>query len=185
MFFSPLLCTMVNNKNYIRGEMRIMREKRRVPYRVYLSEQELPTSWYNIEADLPTPLKPALNPASNKPVTLDYLSSIYPKDLILQEVTTERFIDIPEEVQELYKSFRPSPLCRAYRLEQELDTPARIYYKYEGVTPSGSHKLNTAIPQVYYNKISGVRRLATETGAGQWGSALSIAASMFDLECTV
>ena len=162
-----------------------MREKRRVPYRVYLSEQELPTSWYNIQADLPTPLKPALNPATKKPVTPDDLSSIFPKDLILQEVTTERFIDIPEEVQELYKSFRPSPLCRAYRLEQELDTPARIYYKYEGVTPSGSHKLNTAIPQVYYNKISGVRRLATETGAGQWGSALSIAASMFDLECTV
>ena len=162
-----------------------MSKMRKVPYKVYLSENELPDKWYNIQADMPTPLKPPLNPITKKPVTPDDLSAIFPEGLIFQEATTERYIDIPEEVMELYKSFRPSPLCRAYRLEEALDTPAKIYYKYEGVTPSGSHKLNSAIPQAYYNKIAGIKRLATETGAGQWGSALSIAAKMFGLECTV
>ncbi|MDK2800941.1 MAG: tryptophan synthase beta chain [Clostridiales bacterium] len=157
----------------------------KVPYKIYLSEKELPTKWYNIQADMPTPLKPPLNPQTKKPVSPEDLAAIFPKDLILQEVSQEQYIDIPEEVQELYKSFRPSPLCRAYRLEKALGTPARIYYKYEGVTPSGSHKLNTAIPQVYYNKIVGIKRLSTETGAGQWGSALSIATKMFGLACTV
>jgi tryptophan synthase beta chain len=157
----------------------------RVPYKTYLEEKELPTRWYNILPDLPTPLKPPLSPQTQKPVGPDDLGVIFPESLIMQEVSSETYIDIPEEVQELYKSFRPSPLCRAYRLEEALDTPARIYYKYEGVTPSGSHKLNTAIPQAYYNKKAGIKRLATETGAGQWGSALSIAASMFGLECVV
>ncbi len=159
--------------------------KSRVPYKTYLSEKELPTRWYNILPDLPTPLQPPLNPQTQKPVGPEDLGVIFPESLIRQEVSPEPYIDIPEEVQELYRSFRPSPLCRAYRLEQALDTPARIYYKYEGVTPSGSHKLNTAIPQAYYNKKAGIKRLATETGAGQWGSALSIAASMFGLECLV
>ncbi len=162
-----------------------MRKISKVPYKVYLSEKELPTQWYNIQADMPTPLKPSLDPATKAPVAFDDLAAIFPKDLILQEVSTQRYVDIPEEVQEIYKSFRPSPLCRAYRLEQALQTPARIYYKYEGITPSGSHKLNTAIPQAYYNKIAGIKRLSTETGAGQWGSALSIAAKMFGLDCTV
>jgi tryptophan synthase beta chain len=165
--------------------MRKMRKISKVPYKVYLSEKELPTQWYNIQADMPTPLKPSLNPATKAPVAFDDLAAIFPKDLILQEVSTQRYVNIPEEVQEIYKSFRPSPLCRAYRLEQALQTPARIYYKYEGITPSGSHKLNTAIPQAYYNKIAGIKRLSTETGAGQWGSALSIAAKMFGLDCTV
>jgi tryptophan synthase beta chain len=158
--------------------------KKRVPYRVYLSEEELPKQWYNIQADMPNVPDPYVNP-KGEPLRPEDLSAIFPAGLIEQEVSTERYIDIPEEVQEIYKSFRPSPLCRAYGLEKALDTPARIYYKYEGVTPSGSHKLNTAIPQVYYNKQAGIKRISTETGAGQWGSALSIAAGMFGLECTV
>lgn len=157
----------------------------RVPYKVYLSEEELPKSWYNIQADMPTPIKPALNPQTRKPLGPDDLAAIFPNDLIYQEVSTERYIEIPKEVLELYKSFRPSPLCRAYNLEKKLGTPAKIYYKYEGANPSGSHKLNTAIPQVYFNKIAGIKRLSTETGAGQWGSALSAATKMFDIECTV
>lgn len=158
---------------------------KKVPYKIYLEESELPKQWYNIQADMPNKLKPALNPQTGKPLGPEDLSAIFPMDLIIQEVSQERYIDIPEEVQEMYKSFRPSPLCRAYGLEKALDTPAKIYYKYEGVTPSGSHKLNTAIPQAYYNKKAGIKRLSTETGAGQWGSALSIAARMFGLECTV
>ncbi len=157
----------------------------KVPNRIFLSEDEMPKSWYNIQADMPNPLMPALNPQTKQPIGPADLSVIFPMDLILQEVTQERFVEIPEEVSDLYKAFRPSPLCRAYRLEKALDTPARIYFKYEGVSPSGSHKLNTAIPQVFYNKNAGIKRLATETGAGQWGSAVSIAAKMFGLECTV
>ncbi len=157
----------------------------KIPYKVYLSEEELPKQWYNIQADLPTPLQPGLNPQTKQPLGPQDLAVIFPMDLIMQEVSTERFIDIPEPVREVYKSFRPSPLCRAYRLEKALDTPAHIYYKYEGVTPSGSHKLNTAVPQAFYNKQAGIKRLATETGAGQWGSALSIAAQMYGLDCTV
>jgi tryptophan synthase beta chain len=158
---------------------------KKVPYKVYLNESELPGSWYNIAADMPNPVKPPLSPATMQPAGPSDLTPIFPMGLILQEVSQERYIEIPEEVQELYRSFRPSPLCRAYALEKALGTPARIYYKYEGVTPSGSHKLNTAIPQVYYNKVEGIKRLSTETGAGQWGSALSIATQMFGLECTV
>jgi len=161
-----------------------MMSKKHVPYRVYLEERELPECWYNFRADMPN-LSPYLNPATQKPVTPDDMLAIFPMELIQQEMSDERYIPIPEEVRELYRSFRPSPLCRAYGLEKLLDTPARIYYKYEGNNPSGSHKLNTAIPQAYYNKKAGIKRLATETGAGQWGTALSVASQMFGLECTV
>lgn len=155
-----------------------------VPYHVYLSEKELPESWYNIRADLPN-LSPYLNPKTNKPVTPEDMKAIFPMSLIEQEMSNQRFVEIPEEVRELYRSFRPAPLCRAYNLEKLLDTPARIYYKYEGNNPSGSHKLNTAIPQAYYNYKAGIKRLATETGAGQWGTALSVATQLFNMECTV
>jgi len=155
-----------------------------VPYRVYLSEKELPESWYNIRADLPN-LSPYLNPMTKKPVVPDDMKAIFPMALIEQEMSNERYIEIPEEVRELYHSFRPSPLCRAYNLEKVLGTPARIYYKYEGNNPSGSHKLNTAIPQAYYNYKAGIKRLTTETGAGQWGTALSVATQLFGLKCTV
>jgi len=155
-----------------------------VPYRVYLSEKELPESWYNIRADLPN-LSPYLNPMTKKPVVPDDMKAIFPMALIEQEMSNERYIEIPEEVRELYHSFRPSPLCRAYNLEKVLGTPARIYYKYEGNNPSGSHKLNTAIPQACYNYKAGIKRLTTETGAGQWGTALSVATQLFGLKCTV
>jgi len=153
--------------------------------KIFLEEKELPKQWYNIQADMPNLPKPPLNPATKQPVGPEDLSAIFPMDLIMQEVTTERWVDIPDEVQELYRLWRPSPVYRAKRLEQLLDTPAKIYYKYEGVSPSGSHKLNTSIPQAYYNKKAGIKRLSTETGAGQWGTALSQACSFFDLECTV
>lgn len=160
-------------------------KSRKVPYKIYLTEKELPTRWYNILPDLPTPLQPPLSPQTKEPVGPSDLGVIFPESLIMQEMSQENYIDIPEEIQELYRSYRPSPLYRAHRLEKVLDTPARIYYKYEGVTPSGSHKLNTAIPQAYYNKKSGIKRLTTETGAGQWGTALSIATTMFGLDCDV
>ncbi len=156
-----------------------------IPYKIHLEEHEMPTQWYNIQADLPNPLKPSLNPQTQKPLTPDDLSAIFPMPLILQEVSTERWIDIPEDILNAYKLWRPSPVHRAYNLEKALNTPAKIYYKQEGVSPAGSHKPNTAIAQAYYNKISGIKRLATETGAGQWGSALSLACSTFGLECTV
>ncbi|MFO7612080.1 MAG: TrpB-like pyridoxal phosphate-dependent enzyme [Clostridia bacterium] len=158
---------------------------KKVPYKVYLEENELPRQWYNIQADLPSPVDPYLNPQTQELVGPADLTPIFPMGLIMQEVSQERYIDIPEEVLEKYRSFRATPLCRAYALEKKLGTPAKIYYKYEGATPSGSHKLNTAIPQVYYNKIEGIKRLATETGAGQWGSALAIATQMFGIECKV
>ncbi|MDR3288171.1 MAG: TrpB-like pyridoxal phosphate-dependent enzyme [Peptococcaceae bacterium] len=153
--------------------------------KIYLSEKEIPTRWYNIQADMPNLPKPPLNPQTMKPAGPEDLTPIFPMDLILQEMGTERWIEIPEEVRELYKMWRPSPLIRARQLEKALDTPAKIYFKYEGVSPAGSHKLNSAIPQAYYNKKAGIKRLATETGAGQWGSALSIACKFFDLECVV
>ena len=134
---------------------------------------------------MPGPLAPVINPRTMQPVTPDDLLPIFPMSLIEQEVSTQRWIDIPDEVREIYKLWRPSPLFRARRLEQVLGTPAKIYYKYEGVSPAGSHKPNSAIPQAYYNKKAGIRRLATETGAGQWGSSLALACSMFGLECTV
>lgn len=153
--------------------------------KIILSEKDMPRQWYNIQADMPNPAQPPLNPATKQPAGPDDLSAIFPMPLIEQEVSTERFIDIPEEVLEIYTTWRPSPLFRAYNLEKALGTPAKIYYKHEGVSPAGSHKPNTAIAQAYYNKQAGVKRLSTETGAGQWGSSLALACSYFDLECTV
>lgn len=153
--------------------------------KILLTEKEMPTAWYNIQAHMPTLPPPPLNPQTGKPAGPEDLASIFPLVLIKQEVSTEPYIEIPEEVQRLYQLFRPTPLFRAHRLEKALDTPARIYYKYEGTSPAGSHKVNTSIPQAYYNKQAGIKRLATETGAGQWGSALSMACGFFGLECTV
>jgi tryptophan synthase beta chain len=153
--------------------------------KIILDENELPKQWYNILPDLPTPLEPPLNPATNEPIGPDDLLPIFPMGLIKQEMSQDRFIDIPEEVRDIYRLWRPSPIYRAHRLEAALKTPARIYYKNEGVSPPGSHKPNTAIAQAYFNKKEGVERLSTETGAGQWGSALSFACSLFDLECKV
>ncbi|MFO0752008.1 MAG: TrpB-like pyridoxal phosphate-dependent enzyme [Thermodesulfovibrionales bacterium] len=153
--------------------------------KILLSEKELPSQWYNIMADMPRLPRPPLHPATKQPVGPDDLGAIFPMSLIEQEVTTERWIPIPEEVREIYTLWRPAPLYRAKRLEAALKTPARIYYKYEGVSPAGSHKPNTAVPQAYYNKKAGIRRIATETGAGQWGSSIALAGSMFGLEVTV
>jgi tryptophan synthase beta chain len=153
--------------------------------RFILQEADLPKFWYNIGADLPIPPSPVLHPGTLEPVTPDFLAVLFPMDLILQEISAERYIEIPEEVREIYKLWRPTPLLRARRLEKFLDTPAHIYYKHEGVSPVGSHKPNTAIPQAFFNKIAGVKALTTETGAGQWGSALSLAGSFFDLEIEV
>lgn len=153
--------------------------------KIVLSEKEIPKQWYNIAADMPNLPKPPLHPVTRQPVGPDDLSAIFPMALIEQEVSTERWIDIPEEVIEIYSLWRPSPLYRAKRLEAALKTPARIYYKYEGVSPAGSHKPNTSIPQAYYNKKAGIKRIATETGAGQWGSSMALAGSMFGLDVTV
>lgn len=153
--------------------------------KILLPEDKIPTRWYNIIPDLPGPLDPVISPRTFQPVTPEELLAIFPPAILEQEVSTQRWIDIPEQVREIYKLWRPSPMFRAHRLEQALGTPARIYYKYEGVSPAGSHKPNSAIPQAYYNKQAGIKRLATETGAGQWGSSLALACSMFDLECTI
>lgn len=153
--------------------------------KILLSEQEIPTHWYNIMADMPNLPRPPLNPQTMEPVGPQDLTPIFPLELIKQEVSQERWIEIPEEVRELYRLWRPAPLVRAHRLEKALSTPAKIFYKYEGSSPAGSHKLNTALAQAYYNKQAGIKRLSTETGAGQWGSALSMACSFFGLECTV
>jgi tryptophan synthase beta chain len=150
-----------------------------------LGENQIPTHWYNIIPDLPAPPAPVLHPVTGKPVTPQDLLPLFPMGLIEQEVSGERWVKIPDEVRDAYRVWRPSPLFRARRLEAALKTPARIYYKYEGVSPAGSHKPNTAVPQAYYNKIFGTKRIATETGAGQWGSAMAMAACMFRLECTV
>ena len=150
-----------------------------------LSEKEMPTRWYNIQADLPKPMPPVLHPGTGKPIGPQDLAPLFPMELIKQEVSQERWIDIPEELQEIYKIWRPTPLVRARRWEKALDTPAKIYYKWEGVSPPGSHKPNTAVAQAYYNKQEGVKRITTETGAGQWGSALSFACNIFGLECKV
>jgi len=153
--------------------------------RFTLNETDLPKNWYNIHADSPVPPTPVLHPGTLEPVTPDFLSVLFPMDLILQEISTERYIQIPEEVREIYKLYRPTPLIRARRLEKALGTPAHIYYKNEGVSPAGSHKPNTAIPQAFYNKAAGTKSLTTETGAGQWGSALAMACSFFDLDLEV
>ncbi len=150
-----------------------------------LSEDKLPTHWYNVVADLPSPPPPPLHPATHEPVGPEALAPLFPMALIAQEVTSERYVEIPEAVRDVYRLWRPSPLYRARRLEKALDTPAHIYYKYEGVSPAGSHKPNTAVPQAYYNAQEGVTKLTTETGAGQWGSALSFACSLFGIECEV
>jgi tryptophan synthase beta chain len=150
-----------------------------------LNESDLPRFWYNMNADSPLPPMPVLRPDTLEPVTPDFLSVLFPMELILQEVSTERFIPIPEEVREIYKLYRPTPLLRARRLEAALGTPAHIYYKNESVSPAGSHKPNTAIPQAYFNKLAGTKALTTETGAGQWGSALSLACNFFGLDLEV
>ena len=150
-----------------------------------LDETRLPRRWYNLMADLPSPPPPVLHPGTLKPVGPDDLAPLFPMSLILQEVSTERDIDIPEPVRDVYRQWRPSPLYRARRLEEALQTPARIYYKYEGVSPAGSHKPNTAVAQAFYNKEAGIRKIATETGAGQWGSALAFAGSLFGIEILV
>lgn len=153
--------------------------------RFELPQSELPRQWYNIQADLPRPLPPVLHPGTHQPIGPADLAPLFPMALIMQEVSQDRYVDIPDEVREIYKLWRPTPLLRARRLEKALGTPAHIYYKYEGTSPSGSHKLNTALPQAFYNKAEGVQGLTTETGAGQWGTALSIATNFFGLECEV
>lgn len=158
---------------------------RRDVVKVLLEESEIPRQWYNIVADMPNKPAPYYSPFTNKLLNADEMKAIFPDTLIQQEMTSERYIDIPDEVREMYKQWRPSPLYRARNLEKTLDTPARIYYKYEGCNATGSHKLNSALAQAYYNKKAGIKRLATETGAGQWGSALSMACNHFGLECTV
>ena len=155
------------------------------PTKILLNESELPTHWYNIIPDLPAPPPPVLHPGTLQPVGPDDLAPLFPMDLILQEVSGDSYVEIPEPVRDAYRMWRPTPLHRARNLERELGTPARIYYKYEGGSPAGSHKPNTAIAQAYYNAQAGVRKLTTETGAGQWGSALALACQMFGLECEV
>ncbi len=150
-----------------------------------LTEDRMPTAWYNVVADLPVPPPPPLHPGTHQPIGPADLAPLFPMALILQEVSTERALEIPEEVQSIYRQWRPTPLYRARRLERALDTPAKIYYKYEGVSPAGSHKPNTAVAQAYYNKQEGVKRLVTETGAGQWGSSLAFAGALFGLEVEV
>jgi tryptophan synthase beta chain len=154
-------------------------------HKILLSEDEIPTHWYNIQADMPNKPLPPLHPGTRQPVGPQDLAPLFPMELIKQEVSQERYIEIPEEVREIYKLWRPTPMFRAHRLEKMLGTPAKIYYKYEGVSPSGSHKTNTAVAQAYYNKMEGVKRITTETGAGQWGTALAIACQMFDIACEV
>ncbi len=150
-----------------------------------LDEEEIPKAWYNIQADLPTPLDPVINPATKEPIKPEDLAPIFPMELIKQEASQERWIQIPEEVRDVYRLWRPTPLYRAVRLEKALKTPAKIYYKWEGVSPPGSHKPNTAVAQAYYNMKEGVKRIATETGAGQWGSALAFGTGLFGLDCTI
>ena len=150
-----------------------------------LDESEMPTTWYNVVPDLPQPPPPPLHPGTHEPVGPDDLAPLFPMALIGQEVSGDRYIDIPGAVLDVYTMWRPTPLYRAHRLEKALDTPARIYFKYEGVSPAGSHKPNTAVPQAYYNAEEGIERITTETGAGQWGSALALACSIFGLGCEV
>lgn len=153
--------------------------------RFILNESDLPKFWYNAVADSPVPMPPVLNPQTKEPITPEFLSVLFPMELIMQEVSTDRYIQIPDEVRELYKLWRPTPLMRAVRLEKALGTPAHIYYKYEGSSPSGSHKSNTALAQAFYNKTGGTHALTTETGAGQWGTALAMACKFFDLPLEV
>lgn len=153
--------------------------------KILLTEKEIPTHWYNIAHDMPNKPHPPLHPATKEPIGPEALAPLFPMELIKQEVSTEKWVEIPDEVRDVYALWRPTPMYRAYNLEKMLDTPAKIYYKYEGVSPAGSHKPNTAVAQAYYNKQEGVKRITTETGAGQWGSALSFACNLFDIECEV
>ena len=150
-----------------------------------LNESQMPKFWYNIQADLPKPLPAVLHPGTLQPIGPADLAPLFPMELILQEVSTEREIEIPEPVRDIYKLWRPAPLYRAHRLEKALGTPAKIFYKYEGVSPAGSHKPNTAVPQAFYNAQAGVKRLTTETGAGQWGTSLAFAGNIFGLEVLI
>jgi len=153
--------------------------------KITLTEKEIPENWYNIIADMPNKPLPPLHPGTQQPLGPEALAPLFPEELIKQEVTAEKWVTIPDEVRHIYSLWRPTPLYRAYGLEKALDTPAKIYYKYEGVSPSGSHKPNTAVAQAYYNKLEGIKRITTETGAGQWGSALAFACNHFDMECEV
>ncbi len=153
--------------------------------KILLAENEIPERWYNIQADLEWPLDPALHPGTKEPAGPDDFAPLFPMELIMQEVSRERWIEIPDEVRDIYRMWRPTPLYRALRLEKALGTPAKIFYKYEGGSPAGSHKPNTAVAQAYYNKVEGTKRIATETGAGQWGSALAFACNQLDMECKV
>ncbi len=150
-----------------------------------LDETHIPKYWYNIMADLPKPPPAVLHPGTLQPIGPDDLAPLFPMSLIMQEVSQEREIEIPQPVRDVYRQWRPSPLYRARRLEKALGTPARIYYKYEGVSPAGSHKPNTAVPQAFYNKEAGIKKISTETGAGQWGSSLAFAGALFGLEIQV
>ena len=154
-------------------------------HKITLDESEMPTRWYNILHDLPTPPPPVLHPGTGQPVGPEALAPLFPMDLILQEVSTDQYVDIPDEVLDVYRLWRPSPMFRAHHLEKALGTPACIYYKYEGVSPAGSHKPNTSVPQAFYNAKAGIKRLTTETGAGQWGTALAFACAQFDVACEV
>ena len=163
-----------------------MSEEKKIPYKIYLEESEMPTQWYNVRADMKNKPAPLLNPATKKPMSFDELRAVFCNELVRQELDdTTAYFDIPAEIQDFYKMYRPSPLVRAYFLEKALDTPAKIYYKFEGNNTSGSHKLNSAIAQAYYAKKQGLKGVTTETGAGQWGTALSMACSYFDLDCRV
>lgn len=155
------------------------------PTRFILNETDLPKQWYNVLADSPVPPQPVLHPGTKEPVTPDFLSVLFPMEIIMQEVSADRFIDIPEEVRDIYKLYRPTPLIRARRLEKMLDTPAHIYFKNESVSPVGSHKPNTAIPQAFYNKAAGTKAMTTETGAGQWGTSLAMACNFFGMDLEV
>ena len=158
----------------------------KIPYKIYLSENEIPSSWYNVRADMKNKPAPLLNPGTHQPMTAEELSGVFCEELVAQELDNENaYIPIPQEIQDFYKMYRPSPLVRAYCLEEKLQTPAHIYYKFEGNNTSGSHKLNSAVPQAYYAKKQGLKGVTTETGAGQWGTALSMACSYFDLDCKV
>ena len=162
------------------------KENQKIPYKIYLSENEIPKTWYNVRAEMKNKPAPLLNPGTLQPMTAEELSAVFCEELVAQELDNENpYIPIPEEIQNFYKMYRPSPLVRAYCLEEKLQTPAHIYYKFEGNNTSGSHKLNSAVPQAYYAKKQGLKGVTTETGAGQWGTALSMACSYFDLDCKV
>ncbi len=163
-----------------------MSEEKKIPYKIYLEESEMPTAWYNLRADMTNKPAPLLNPGTGQPLTAEELTPIFCEELVQQELDdTTAYIEIPQDIRDFYKMFRPSPLVRAYCLEKKLDTPAKIYYKFEGNNTSGSHKLNSAIAQAYYAKKQGLKGVTTETGAGQWGTALSMACAYFDLDCKV